>query len=223
MREGHQILQVTDEVVCSDFLRVRLEYRVMVQLLPWLFHARSGLSQQQGAQAPPPPIGRTIRWRLPKKYGSRSRRSKRPLRSPPHGLLPPALLPLQLRLLRSIRRGRVPIVLSGLNPLKQCHTGSTHDAYRHIRALLQPAKHEVFIIDPYMDETIYLTLATVTASPLATNQHLRRRRGGAGDVRARSDAEGKGPAGARRPADSRPDLPWTFWYGCNTRFWYVSC
>jgi hypothetical protein len=46
-------------------------------------------------------------------------------------------------------------------------TGSTHDAYVHIRSLLQSAKKEAFIIDPYMDTTIYSTLATVTANPLA--------------------------------------------------------
>lgn len=46
-------------------------------------------------------------------------------------------------------------------------TGSTHDAYVHVRSLLQSASRELFIIDGYLDETIYLTLATIGASPLA--------------------------------------------------------
>ena len=45
--------------------------------------------------------------------------------------------------------------------------GSEHDAYVHIRAILQAAKQELFIIDPYMDGSIFQVLSTIqTAMPV---------------------------------------------------------
>ena len=40
--------------------------------------------------------------------------------------------------------------------------GSDHDAYVHIRAILQSAKSDLFLIDPYMDGSIYELLGTLT-------------------------------------------------------------
>jgi hypothetical protein len=45
--------------------------------------------------------------------------------------------------------------------------GADHDAYTHIRSPLQLAKTSLFIIDPYMDGSIYLMLGTVAAAPIA--------------------------------------------------------
>jgi hypothetical protein len=39
--------------------------------------------------------------------------------------------------------------------------GATHDAYTHIRAILQEAQSSVFIIDGYMDSDIYTVLSTL--------------------------------------------------------------
>lgn len=39
--------------------------------------------------------------------------------------------------------------------------GSDHDAYVHIRSILQTAKADLFIIDPYMDGSIYQLLGTL--------------------------------------------------------------
>ena len=39
--------------------------------------------------------------------------------------------------------------------------GSDHDAYVHIRSILQTAKTELFIIDPYMDGSIFQVLGTL--------------------------------------------------------------
>jgi hypothetical protein len=36
--------------------------------------------------------------------------------------------------------------------------GSDHDAYVHIRSILQTAKGDLFVIDPYMDGSIYQVL-----------------------------------------------------------------
>jgi hypothetical protein len=44
--------------------------------------------------------------------------------------------------------------------------GSNHDAYVHIRAILQLAKAELFIIDPYMDGSIYQVLGTLTPATM---------------------------------------------------------
>ena len=44
--------------------------------------------------------------------------------------------------------------------------GSNHDAYVHIRAILQLAKTELFIIDPYMDGSIYQVLGTLTPATM---------------------------------------------------------
>jgi hypothetical protein len=41
--------------------------------------------------------------------------------------------------------------------------GSDHDAYVHIRSILQTAKAELFIIDPYMDGTIFQLLGTLAS------------------------------------------------------------
>ncbi len=45
--------------------------------------------------------------------------------------------------------------------------GSEHDAYVHIRSILQTANQEVFIVDPYMDSTIFQVLGTLS-SPAVT-------------------------------------------------------
>jgi len=45
--------------------------------------------------------------------------------------------------------------------------GSDHDAYVHIRAILQTAKADLFIIDPYMDGSIYQVLGTLAHATLA--------------------------------------------------------
>jgi hypothetical protein len=45
-------------------------------------------------------------------------------------------------------------------------TGSDHDAYIHIRAILQTAKANLFIIDPYMDGTIYQVLGTLISAKM---------------------------------------------------------
>ena len=42
--------------------------------------------------------------------------------------------------------------------------GATHDAYTHIRAILQEARKSIFIIDGYMDSSIYTVLSTITGS-----------------------------------------------------------
>ena len=47
--------------------------------------------------------------------------------------------------------------------------GSDHDAYVHIRSILQTAKADLFVIDPHMDDSIYQVLGTLTATPM----HLR--------------------------------------------------
>jgi len=44
--------------------------------------------------------------------------------------------------------------------------GSDHDAYVHIRSILQTAKNDLFVIDPYMDGSIYQILGTLTATPM---------------------------------------------------------
>jgi hypothetical protein len=44
--------------------------------------------------------------------------------------------------------------------------GSDHDAYVHIRSILQTAKGDLFVIDPYMDSSIYQALGTLTAAPM---------------------------------------------------------
>jgi hypothetical protein len=44
--------------------------------------------------------------------------------------------------------------------------GSDHDAYVHIRAILQTAKADLFLIDPYMDGSIYLLLGTLAAATM---------------------------------------------------------
>jgi hypothetical protein len=40
--------------------------------------------------------------------------------------------------------------------------GSDHDAYVHIRSIVQTAKANLLIIDPYMDGSIYQLLGTLT-------------------------------------------------------------
>lgn len=42
--------------------------------------------------------------------------------------------------------------------------GSNHDAYVHIRSILQQAKAGLVIIDPYMDSSIYQVLGTLTSA-----------------------------------------------------------
>ena len=44
--------------------------------------------------------------------------------------------------------------------------GSDHDAYVHIRSILQTAKGDLFIIDPYMDGSIFQVLSTVGATTM---------------------------------------------------------
>lgn len=44
--------------------------------------------------------------------------------------------------------------------------GSDHDAYVHIRSILQTARNNLFVIDPYMDGSIYQILGTLTATPM---------------------------------------------------------
>jgi hypothetical protein len=44
--------------------------------------------------------------------------------------------------------------------------GSDHDAYVHIRTILQTAKAELFIIDPYMDGTIFQLLGTLASTTM---------------------------------------------------------
>ena len=39
--------------------------------------------------------------------------------------------------------------------------GAEHDAYVHIRTILQTAKQDVFVIDPYMDSSIFQVLGTL--------------------------------------------------------------
>jgi hypothetical protein len=48
--------------------------------------------------------------------------------------------------------------------------GSDHDAYIHIRSILQTAKADIFLIDPYIDGSIYQALATLT--PTAMNVRM---------------------------------------------------
>lgn len=43
--------------------------------------------------------------------------------------------------------------------------GSDHDAYKHIREILQRATSSLLIIDGYMDSTIYVVLSTLTKTP----------------------------------------------------------
>jgi hypothetical protein len=45
--------------------------------------------------------------------------------------------------------------------------GSDHDAYVHIRAILHLAKTELFVIDPYMDGSIYQVLGTLTPANMS--------------------------------------------------------
>ena len=45
--------------------------------------------------------------------------------------------------------------------------GSEHDAYVHIRTILQTAKADLFLIDPYMDGSIYPLLGTLTPATMA--------------------------------------------------------
>jgi len=47
--------------------------------------------------------------------------------------------------------------------------GSDHDAYVHIRAILQQAKGELIIIDPYMNGTIYQVLGTLPVANMAVH------------------------------------------------------
>jgi hypothetical protein len=44
--------------------------------------------------------------------------------------------------------------------------GSDHDAYVHIRSILQTAKTDLFLIDPYMDGSIYQLLGTLTPAAM---------------------------------------------------------
>jgi len=44
--------------------------------------------------------------------------------------------------------------------------GSDHDAYVHIRSILQTGKGDLFVIDPYTDGSIYQALGTLTATPM---------------------------------------------------------
>jgi len=44
--------------------------------------------------------------------------------------------------------------------------GSDHDAYVHIRAILKTAKADLFIIDPYMDSSIYQLLGALTPASM---------------------------------------------------------
>jgi hypothetical protein len=44
--------------------------------------------------------------------------------------------------------------------------GSQHDAYVHIRSIFGKAKKHLFVIDPYMDGSIYQLLATMSAAAL---------------------------------------------------------
>jgi hypothetical protein len=44
--------------------------------------------------------------------------------------------------------------------------GSDHDAYIHIRSILQTAKSDLFVIDPYMDGSIYQALSTLPIMPM---------------------------------------------------------
>lgn len=45
--------------------------------------------------------------------------------------------------------------------------GSDHDAYVHIRAIMQTTKANLFIIDPYMDGSIYQVLGTLAPAAIA--------------------------------------------------------
>jgi hypothetical protein len=45
--------------------------------------------------------------------------------------------------------------------------GSDHDAYVHIRAILQQTRGDLIIIDPYMHSTIYQVLGTLSAGSIA--------------------------------------------------------
>jgi hypothetical protein len=42
--------------------------------------------------------------------------------------------------------------------------GATHDAYKHIKAILEEAEQSIFIIDGYMDGTMYTVLSTLNGS-----------------------------------------------------------
>jgi hypothetical protein len=44
--------------------------------------------------------------------------------------------------------------------------GSDHDAYVHIRSILQTAKADLFVIDPYMDGSIYQVLGTLSPATM---------------------------------------------------------
>jgi hypothetical protein len=44
--------------------------------------------------------------------------------------------------------------------------GAEHDAYVHIRSILQTAKQDVFIIDPYMDSSIFQVLGALSPGHL---------------------------------------------------------
>jgi hypothetical protein len=44
--------------------------------------------------------------------------------------------------------------------------GSDHDAYVHIRTILQAARSDLFLIDPYMDGSIYQILSTLTPTTM---------------------------------------------------------
>jgi hypothetical protein len=47
--------------------------------------------------------------------------------------------------------------------------GSDHDAYVHIRAILQSAKTNLLLIDPYMDCSIYQVLGTLTPATMTVS------------------------------------------------------
>jgi hypothetical protein len=47
--------------------------------------------------------------------------------------------------------------------------GSDHDAYVHIRSILQTAKADLFLIDPYMDGSIFQLLGTLTPATMVVN------------------------------------------------------
>ena len=44
--------------------------------------------------------------------------------------------------------------------------GSDHDAYVHIRSILQTAKADLFLIDPYMDGSLYQLLGTLSPTKM---------------------------------------------------------
>lgn len=45
--------------------------------------------------------------------------------------------------------------------------GSEHDAYVHIRAIFGQAQEDLFVIDPYVDGSIYQLLGTISAAAMA--------------------------------------------------------